>query len=94
MDSLTSLIFNSPVSDEVISGGQKVTLDVGVGEIVDDLRRGVGLMRRNVGRLWTFLKIRKPFHSELTTDHSAINHGTGKTWNIPVEILTCEKFPH
>lgn len=45
-----------PVSDEVVSGGQKVILDVEVGQVVDDLRRGVGLMRRVVARLRACLK--------------------------------------
>lgn len=49
-------VFNLPVSDEVISAGLKVVLYINVGQIVDDLRRGVGLMRRNIGRLWTCLK--------------------------------------
>lgn len=49
-------IFNVPVSDEVVSGGQKVALDVNVGQVIDDLRRRVGLMRRNVAGLRTCLK--------------------------------------
>lgn len=47
---------NSPVSDEVVSGGQKVTLDVDAAQVVDGLRRRVGLMGRVVAGFRTCLK--------------------------------------
>lgn len=45
-----------PVLEEVVSGCQEVTLDVDVAQVVDDLRRGVGLMGRVIARPWTCLE--------------------------------------